>query len=91
MKGVSNLSQPNIPNNNPCISLTKNDAANVWIFSIAMEELGLAHLINAESEKIQLALDMLNSDKQASLEDILTINDSVQETLELVIKEQQFS
>ena len=54
-----------------------------------MEELGLAHIINAEGEKIQYALGTLPGlTSPATLQDILKVNDSVQDTLELAIKKE---
>ncbi|MCL6488857.1 MAG: hypothetical protein K6T76_07980 [Alicyclobacillus mali] len=53
------MSQPNIPNINPSISLTRDDAVNLLLSSIALEELGLGHLTNAEAEKIQYVLGTL--------------------------------
>src|SRR5690625_6968249 len=44
-KGVEKVSQPNIPDIDPNISLTREDAINLLLTSIAMEELGLAHII----------------------------------------------
>ena len=47
------MSQPNIPNISPTISITRDDFINLLLSSIAMEEFGLAHIINAEGEKLQ--------------------------------------
>src|SRR5690625_7369040 len=63
-KGVEKVSQPNIPDIDPNISLTREDAINLLLTSIAMEELGLAHIINAEGEKIQYALETLGEDPE---------------------------
>ena len=46
---------------------------------------------NAEGEKIQFALGTLNNESEpASLEDILQVNESVKDTLELSLKKQFF-
>ncbi|SDC78460.1 hypothetical protein SAMN05421737_1193, partial [Shouchella lonarensis] len=50
------MSQPSMPNFTPTITLTRSDVINLLLASIAMEEMGLAHIINAEGEKIQYAL-----------------------------------
>lgn len=53
------LSNPNIPNISPTVTLTRDDVINLLLSSIAMEELALAHIINAEGEKIQFVLGTL--------------------------------
>lgn len=45
------MSQANIPNITPTITITTIDAVNLLLASIALEEIGLAHIINAEAEK----------------------------------------
>lgn len=85
------MSQPNIPDINPYIALSRYDTTNLLLASIAMEELGLAHILNSEGEKIQLALGTLNEgDQPATLEEILQINDSVRDMLELSMKKEFF-
>ncbi len=49
------------------------------IESIALEEAGLAHIINAEGEKIQKSLELAET-----TEDLLKINNSVKRTLATV-------
>ncbi|MFS0781483.1 hypothetical protein [Bacillus sp. 1P06AnD] len=84
------MSQPNIPNITPAISLSKEDALNLLLASIAMEEMGLAHILNAEGEKIQYVLGTLPgiSTNSPSMEDILKINESVKDTLEMVARQE---
>lgn len=84
------MSQANIPNITPSISLTRDDAINLILTSIAMEELGLAHIINAEGEKIQYVLGTLAgvSSPAATLSDVLNMNNSVRETLREIGKKE---
>ncbi|PFB39908.1 hypothetical protein CN404_30630, partial [Bacillus thuringiensis] len=84
------MSQSNIPNITPNITLTRDDALNLLLSSIAFEELGLAHIINAEGEKIQFALGTLPgvTGPGASLQDVLRVNSSVQDTLEMAMKKE---
>lgn len=84
------MSQANIPNITPSISLTRDDAINLILTSIAMEELGLAHIINAEGEKIQYILGSLPgvSSPVATLSDVLNMNNSVRETLREIGKKE---
>ena len=55
------MSMPNIPNLNPTINIDRNDAVNIILSSIGMEELSLSHLLNAEAEKIQFSLGTLET------------------------------
>lgn len=83
------MSQPNIPNISPTITIDRDDAINLLLASIAMEELGLAHIINAEGEKIQYSLGSVPGlSPRASFEDILKINNSVQDTITTTIKKE---
>lgn len=77
------MSLPNIPDISPNITITQEDVVNLLLASIALEELGLAHIINAEGEKIQFAFEL---DPPPTLDDLLEINSSVQRTLDMVIK-----
>ena len=60
----------------PCQAITD------LIESIALQEAGLAHIINAEGEKIQAALET----EDVTIADLIAINQSVADTLTKVIK-----
>lgn len=82
---------PNIPNISPEININTEEAVNLLLASIAFEELGLAHIINAEAEKIQFVLGTIHhhtASTTLSIEDLLKIDNSVVQTLRTVIKQQ---
>jgi hypothetical protein len=54
------MSFPNIPNITPLISVTTEQTIPLLLSSIALEELALAHIINAEAEKLQFVLGTLD-------------------------------
>lgn len=58
-------------------------AINDILESIALEEAGLAHIINAEGEKIQKVIS-----NSKCTDDLIRVNDSVTSTLENLIKMQ---
>ncbi|GIO21492.1 hypothetical protein [Oceanobacillus sp. J11TS1] len=84
------MSQSNIPNITPEITINRADVINLLLASIAFEDLGLAHIINAEGEKIQYTLGTLIDSPETfpELNDLLDINESVQSTLEMIIKKE---
>ncbi len=83
------MSMPTIPTIDPSINITRDDSINIILSSIGMEELSLAHIVNAEAEKIQFALGTLEtSNGAASLEDIITVNNTAKKMLRDVIKNQ---
>ncbi len=77
------MSFPNIPDVTPKINLDRKDVINLTLASIAFEELGLAHIINAEGEKIQEGIDLAKTN-----DDLKEINRSVEKTLRSVIKKE---
>lgn len=84
------MTQPTLPSITPAI--TREDAVNMILASIAMEELGLSHIINTEGEKIQYILGTLPglSGPPATVEDVLSSNDSVRTMLDSIAQNQMF-
>lgn len=77
------MSLPNIPDINPEISLNRKDAINLLLTSIAMEEISISHILNAEGEKIQFVLK-----QKPSIVDLIKINQSLEKTLRSLIKKE---
>jgi hypothetical protein len=48
------MSMPNIPDITPDIDLKREDVINLLLTSIALEEIGISHILNAEGEKLQI-------------------------------------
>ena len=80
------MSMPAIPVIDPPIG--REDAINLLLASVAVEELGLSHILNAEGEKIQFALGTLDTDRPLSggvtMEDLIALDQTVAATLEAV-------
>jgi hypothetical protein len=72
--------------------LPRDCAVDQILASIAMEELGISHIINAEGEKIQFAVGTLDgvSGPGATIDDVLDINESVQRMLSSISQNQMF-
>jgi len=74
--------------------LSREDVINQIISSIAMEELGLSHIINAEGEKLQYALGTIEGvsgpAEPATIDDLLKLNESVRDTLGSTMQNQMF-
>lgn len=85
------MSFPTIPNVSVTITLTAEEVVNLLLSSIAFEELGLAHLINSEAEKIQFVLGTLpgqTTSAPPSFESLISIDETVERMLKLITKEQ---
>lgn len=78
------MSLPHIPNITPLISLDHCDTINLLLSSIALEEIGLSHILNAEGEKLQFFLKK----NPCHLDDLLIMNNSVNKTLKSIVKSQ---
>lgn len=78
------MSMPKFPEMDP--EMTCDRALNMILASIAMEEVALSHIINAEGEKIQYVLGTLekSSDKKPEVDEVLKVNQSVTNLLDSV-------
>lgn len=76
------MSMPELPSPNP--ELTQQASLNMILASIALEETALSNIINAESQKIKYILSMQDS----TVCDILEVNKSVSNLLEMVMQNQ---
>lgn len=83
------MSMPSFPEN---FDITRDEALNMILVSIAMEELGLSHIINAEGEKLQFVLGTLQDSKPscATISDIIEVNKSITTLLDRVMQNQMF-
>ncbi|XMB85927.1 hypothetical protein RJG79_11065 [Mycoplasmatota bacterium WC44] len=75
------MSRPVI--NKPDSPVDKQQAIVDVIESIALEEVGLAHILNAEGEKIQKGIAI-----SSTIEELIKVNMSVNDTLKNVSKVQ---
>ena len=84
------MSLPSFPNIDPPVQ--RENAVNQILSSIAMEELGLSHILNAEGEKLQYILGTLPglSGPAATVEDVLSANESVRNLLKTAVQNQLF-
>lgn len=85
------MSMPDIPNIDAEITIGREDTITLLLASIAFEELGQAHLINAEAEKLQYILGTLEGSAAPAaptIEELLEANQNVAQMLRIVIKNQ---
>lgn len=90
------MSLPKIPDMNPQVTVQRDDAINLLLFSIGMEEIGLSHIINAEGEKIQYLLGTLTDadgnpiapPANVTVDNLLSANKSVGSNLKNVLRNQ---
>ena len=89
MKGDLTVLTFNVPDINPTIEIDTEPSIDLLLVSIAFEKLGLAHIISAEAEKVQLAIGALEGmwpSEPPSLTTLLTINQSVEQVLRNAIE-----
>lgn len=77
------MSMPEIPDIKPDIKIKREEVVDLILASIGLEELSLAHLLNAEAEKLQYILK-----SKPSYHDLLKANRSIEKALRGSIKKQ---
>lgn len=77
------MSMPNIPDITPDFEFDRAQAITLLLASIAMEEMGLAHILNAEGQKMEYVLE-LKSNKNVCIHDILALNDSIERIIKSI-------
>lgn len=81
------MSMPSFPQNGA--DMTREEALTMIIASIAMEELALSHILNAEGEKLQYIFGTLPDARCCiSPQDVLAVNKSVTALVEVVAQNQ---
>ena len=79
------MSMPHFPNITPIIDIDREQALTMILASIALEEMGLAHIINAEGERIQFVLNSKMS-HPCSITDIKDVNQGVERVIREILK-----
>lgn len=82
------MTQPIFPTISP--TLTREQAINLVLSSIAVEELGLSHILNAEGEKLQFILGTIPglTGDSPTIEDVLAANESVRNVIDSMMQNQ---
>ena len=81
----ANMSMPNLSD----VQIDREGGINTILAGIGMEELSLAHLLNAEGEKIQMALGTLREgDDPFAAEEIYRVNESARRMVRHAIMSQ---
>lgn len=89
------MSLPNLPDINPIEGLDAEQTALLILASIALEEISIAHILNAEGEKLQAALGTLELPNGTALgplvddlQGLLDINTNINRTLRTLVKKE---
>lgn len=82
------MSMPEFPEGGT--NITEEQAFNMLLTSIAMEELALSHIMNAEGEKLQYVLGTLPGTRGTcpTTEEVIQVNKSITKLLEIVAQNQ---
>lgn len=73
------MSMPNIPDVNPEICICFEDVIKLLLSSVALQEIALSNVINAESEKLQSVIK--RKDNCYTVKELITLNESIEKVL----------
>lgn len=87
------MSMPTIPDITPNIDLDIEDCYKMLLNSLALQEMGLSHIVNAEGEKLQYVIQALTkklckNPSHLYLDKVLCVNNSIDKVLRDVLKNQ---
>ena len=80
------MSMPKIPDMSPKIDLNIKDSTKMILNSIAMQEMGLSHILNAEGEKLQCIIKKMQEESYICSDKLLEVNGSVNKLLKNILK-----
>ncbi|MEK3837266.1 MULTISPECIES: hypothetical protein [unclassified Paenibacillus] len=83
------MSMPHIPNITPDISLTREESISLLLTSIAINEMSLSHIINAEAEAMQAFV--LSNPGNMNFVNMIQLNNTTARLLEEITKGQWLS
>lgn len=97
------MGMPNIPEIENKIKISRKQAINLLLVSIGMEELSLAHILNAKGEELQCVLEKCGCKEgdckegakmppkphpKCDIDELLKVNKSINETIKNSIKKE---
>jgi hypothetical protein len=79
------MSFPDIPDIEPDIDLEPGQMAELLVSSIAMEEMSIAQVMEAEKEKIHAAVEAFRQER-CDLSELLSVNQSAADMVKTLVK-----
>lgn len=76
------MSMPNIPNITPEINICREDAISILYMSVAMQEIGLSHILNAQGEILQQVV--AKNECEYCLPELIKINESSNQMIDKI-------
>lgn len=80
------MSQPSIPNITPVIAVTRQESITMLLSSIAMNEMSMSHIINAEAEAVHTYVSYTSRVSPMNSADLIKLHHATARLLEEVSK-----